>query len=84
MKVTIAFRDDSLYRAVRLRAVEEGRQVRDVVEEALRTWLEAREDAEDVEASKAALDEYEREGGVDAETAFRRMVAEGRVSYDAD
>lgn len=84
MKVTIAFRDDALYRAIRVRAAEDGRQVRDIVEEALTAWLEAREDAEDVAASNDALDEYAREGGIDADALFRRMVAEGRVAYDTD
>jgi plasmid stability protein len=84
MKVTIAFRDDALYRAVRVRAAEDGRQVRDIVEEALTAWLEAREDAEDVEASATSLAEYDERGGEDADSYFRRMVAEGRVSYDVD
>ncbi|MGH2380532.1 MAG: hypothetical protein ACRDG7_04840 [Candidatus Limnocylindria bacterium] len=83
MKVTVAFRDDALYRAIRIRAAEDGRQVRDIVEEALTAWLEAREDADDAKASATAIDEYERDGGVDADAFFRRMVAEGRVAYDA-
>lgn len=82
MKVTISFRDDSLYRAVRLRAVEEGRQIRDIVEEALTAWIEAREDTEDAEASAAALAEYADRGGEDADALFRRMVADGRVAYE--
>jgi plasmid stability protein len=84
MKVTIAFRDDALYRAIRVRAAEDGRQVRDIVEEALTAWLDAREDAEDAEASATALAEYEDLGGEDADGYFRRMVADGRVAYDAD
>lgn len=82
MKVTVAFRDDELYRAIRVRAAQEGRQIRDIIEEALTAWLEAREDAEDVAATDAALEEYEREGGADADAFFRRMVAEGRVVYE--
>ncbi|HEX9610023.1 MAG TPA: hypothetical protein VGA26_04530 [Candidatus Limnocylindria bacterium] len=84
MKVTIAFRDDSPYRAIRLRAVEEGRQIRDIVEEALTAWLEAREDAEDAEASAGALTEYAERGGEDADAFFRRMVADGRVAYESN
>lgn len=82
MKVTIAFRDDSLYRAARIRAAESGRQVRDVIEEALREWLERQEDAEDVAAAGEALDEYEAVGGEEADAVFHRMVAEGRVTYE--
>ena len=55
MKVTIALRDDALYRAVRIRAAESGRQIRDVVEEALREWLERREDVEDLALGREAL-----------------------------
>lgn len=84
MKATIAFRDDRLYRTVRVIAASEGREIRDIVEDALRAWLEAREDAEDVAASAEALAEYEAIGGEDADVAFRRLVAEGRVAYDTD
>jgi plasmid stability protein len=78
MKVTIAFKDDELYQAVRVRAAQGGRQIRDIVEEALEMWLTAQEDAEDVAAAKAALAEP---GHVDAEEYFRKLVAEGRVDY---
>ncbi len=84
MKVTIALRDDALYRAARIRAVESGRQIRDVIEEALREWLERQEDAEDRELGREALAEYDAAGGEDADRFFRRMVAEGRVAYEAD
>jgi plasmid stability protein len=82
MKVTIAFRDDALYRAARIRAAESGRQVRDVIEEALREWLEHQEDAEDVALAGEALAEYDAHGGEEADAFFRRMVAEGRVTYE--
>ena len=82
MKVTVAFRDDALYRSIRIRAARDGRQVRDIVEEALTAWLEAQEDAEDASASAAALAEYDEHGGEDADAVFRRMVAEGRVTYE--
>lgn len=83
MKVTIALRDDALYRAVRIRAAESGRQIRDVVEEALGEWLERQEDAEDVAAAGEALAEYDADGGEAADAFFDRMVAEGRVTYEA-
>lgn len=82
MKVTIALRDDELYRAIRVRAAQSGRQIRDIVEEALEMWLTAQEDAEDIIAAKEALTEYDGAGGVDAEELFQRMVAEGRVGYE--
>jgi hypothetical protein len=82
MKVTVSFRDEWLYRAVKVRAAASGRQIRDVIEEALETWLEVQEDAEDVAMSREALAEYEREGGVDAIAFFDRLIAEDRVKYE--
>ncbi len=84
MKVTIAFQDDDIYRQVKLHAAASGRQVRDIVEEALGRWLDAAEDADDLQASAEAISEYDAVGGVDADDYFARMVADGRVSYDHD
>lgn len=81
MKVTIAFRDDELYRTVRVRAAQSGRQIRDIVEEALEAWLEAQENAEDVAAAKEAVKEP---GYVEAGAYFQQLVAEGRVEYGPD
>lgn len=79
MKVTVAFKDDELYRAVRVRAAQSGRQIRDIVEEALEMWLTAQEDAEDVVAAKDALAEPGK--NIDARDFFQKMVAEGRARY---
>ncbi len=84
MKVTIAFRDDELYLSIKVIAARSGRQIRDVVEEALTEWLEARETAEDIAVSKEAIAALERGEGIDANAFFERMVAEGRVEYRAD
>jgi hypothetical protein len=81
MKVTIAFANDELYRQVKVRAAASGRQIRDIVEEALVFWLEQAEDVEDRRAAEEALAEYELVGGVDADAYFKRMVSEGRVEY---
>jgi plasmid stability protein len=79
VKVTISFRDDELYRAVRVRAAQSGRQIRDIVEEALEMWLTAQEDAEDMQAAKDAFAEPGE--NIDAMEYFNRMVAEGRAHY---
>ncbi len=84
MKVTIAFADDELYRRVRVHAAASGRQIRDIVEEALAAWLEQAEDAADVAVSAEVVAEYERTGGVDADAFFAHMINEGRVSYEPD
>ena len=59
-----------------------GRQVREIVEEALADWLDRTEEADDVAASAEALTEYELAGGIDADAFFARMVNDGRVSYE--
>ena len=82
VKVTIAFSDDRLYQAVRVRAVQSGRQIRDIVQEALEDWLQEQEDAEDVSASVEALTEYDEAGGVEADRYFQRLVVERRVEYE--
>ncbi len=84
MKVTVSFRDESLYRAIKIRAAGSGRQIRDVIEEAVEAWLEAQEDAEDIAVSKEELAAYEREGGVDAIALLDRLIAEDRVAYEPD
>lgn len=84
MKVTIAFHDDELYRSIKVIAARSGRQIRDVVEEALEEWLESREDAEDIAVSEEAIAAIERGEGIDADAFFERLVAEGRVEYRAD
>jgi hypothetical protein len=52
------------------------------MDEALRRWIEALEDEEDVAAAEAAMAEYERHGGIDAHEVFRRMAAEHAAAYD--
>jgi hypothetical protein len=80
MKVTVSFSDDSLYVAMKVRAAQSGRQVRDLIEEAIDMWLTAQEDAEDIANSEIALAEA---GWIDAEEYFEKMVAEERVTYGA-
>jgi plasmid stability protein len=81
MKVTVALTNDELYTAIRVRAAQSGRQIRDIIEDALEMWLTAQEDAEDIAASDDALAEYQEAGGVDADVYFQKLVAEGRVEY---
>ena len=84
MKVTIDLADAELYRAVKVEAARSDRSVRDVVEEALREWLERREDEEDRTGATEALAEYEREGGIAAEEFLQHMAAEVRSRYGSD
>ena len=80
MKATFDL-DADLYRAIRVEAARRDRSVKDIVDEALRRWIEVQEDAEDLAAAEAAMTEYEREGGRDAHEVFGRLVAEHAARY---
>ncbi|MEP7378037.1 MAG: hypothetical protein ABI725_00585 [Chloroflexota bacterium] len=82
MKVTVAFANDELYRAVQIRAVQSGRPIRDLIEEALEMWLTAQEDKEDDLAAVEAL--AEPGDDIDAKELFQKLVAEGRARYGDD
>ncbi len=81
VKVTIDL-DPDLYRAVKVEAARSDRSVRDVVDAALTAWLEAEETREDIGSARAALDEYQRDGGEAAEAFFGKLAAEARATYD--
>jgi hypothetical protein len=83
MKATLDL-DADVYRAIKVEAARSDRSVKDIVDEALRRWIEAREDEEDRIAAQAALAEYERDGGLDAHEVFARLAAEHAASDDGD
>ena len=56
-RLTVDLGSENLYKAIRILAIEQRRTVRDVVIEALRQWVEAQEEKEDL----AALREVEGE-----------------------
>jgi plasmid stability protein len=83
MKATFDL-DAELYRAIKVEAARSDRSVREVVEEALTGWLERAEDVEDRASAVAALEEYERDGGVAAQDFFARHAAETKAAYGTD
>jgi hypothetical protein len=83
MKVTIDL-DAQLYRAVKVEAARSDRSVREVVDEALMAWLERAEDDEDRASAVAALEEYQRDGGLAATAFFERHAAETKAAYSDD
>jgi plasmid stability protein len=83
MKATFDL-DQDLYRAVKVEAARSDRSVREIVEEALQSWLLGVEDAEDIESARAALEEYRRNGGESAESWFANVAAETKAGYGPD
>ena len=83
MKVTIDL-DSDLYRAIKVEAARSDRSVREVVDEALATWLDAAEAEEDRVSAEAALIEYRREGGASAQSFLGSLAAETKTTYGSD
>ena len=83
MKATFDL-DEDLYRAVKVEAARSDRTVRDIVAEALETWLAVAEEAEDRASAAAALEEYARDGGTAAEAWFARAAAQTKAAYGPD
>lgn len=80
MKITVDL-DPDLYRAVKVEAARTDRSVRDVLADAIGSWLVRREDEEDRASAGEALLEYERDGGVAAAEFFEHLAAEARATY---
>ena len=83
MKVTVDL-DSDLYRALKVEAARSDRSIRAILDEAVEAWLQAAEDREDRDSAKAALAEYQRDGGTAADLAFGTLAAETRATYGSD
>ena len=81
-RMTVIFEDDALYTALKVEAVRKGRHAKDIVAEAVREWLESREDEELRAGLEQARDEWERQGGTEVDEFFRDQKA-GLASRNA-
>ena len=72
-RMTVVFDDEELYTALKVEAARKGRHAKDIVADALREWLEAREDEELRSELEESRGEWQREGGVEAGEFFRRL-----------
>jgi hypothetical protein len=62
-KMTVVFHDEDLYTQLKIEAVKSHRPACDIVAEAVREWLESREDSELLPAIEAARAEWREKGG---------------------
>jgi len=62
-KMTLVFHDEDLYTQLKIEAVRRHTTASDIVADAVREWLESREDAELVPAIEAAKAEWKEKGG---------------------
>ena len=72
-RMTVIFEDEELYTALKVEAARAGRHAKDIVAEAVRGWLEAREDEELGVGLEVARHEWERQGGAEAGEYFRKI-----------
>ncbi len=80
-RITVALDDEELYQALKMYAAQEGRTLREVINEALELWVEAKEDAEDAAFAEAAMQEQgESIPWEDAKPALSRV--EGKEMWD--
>ena len=74
-RMTVVFEDDELYTALKVEAARSSRHAKDIVAEALREWLAAKEDQELRAELAEVRAEWDREGGVEAGEFFGELNA---------
>ena len=62
-RMTVVFRDEDLYINLKVEAVRRQKHASDIVAEAVKEWLESREDAELLPVIEAARAEWKEKGG---------------------
>lgn len=72
-RMTVVFDDEELYTALRVEAARTGCHAKDIVSQAVRSWLDAREDEELRAGLEEARAEWQRHGGVEAGEFFRQV-----------
>ena len=73
-RMTVVFDDESLYTELKVEAARSGRYAKDIVTEAVREWLEAKEEQELRIGLEESRNEWRSKGGVEAEEFFRQAV----------
>jgi len=61
--MTVVFHDEDLYTELKVQAVRRRQPANQIVAEAVREWLESREDAQLLPAIKSARAEWKEKGG---------------------
>ena len=74
-RMTVVFDDEGLYTALKVAAVRSGQHAKDIVAQAVRDWLQAREDEELQDGLAESRQEWEREGGREAGEFFAELDA---------
>lgn len=62
-RMTVVFHDEALYISLKVAAARRQKPASDIIAEAVREWLESREDAEWLPAIETARAEWQAKGG---------------------
>ncbi len=79
-KMTVVFHDEDLYKQLKIEAVKRSTAASDIVTDAVREWLESREDAELLPEIEAARTEWKEKGGrpwSEAERELEETIIQG-------
>jgi hypothetical protein len=78
-RMTVVFDDDELYSWLKVEAARRHVPAKDIVATAVRDWLQAAEDAEDVRIAEDEIAEYERTGeAISKEEVMRKLGLSAR------
>ena len=77
-RITVVIDDEGLYTALKVAAVRSGQHAKDIVAQAVRDWLQAREDEELQAGLAESRREWERDGGREAGEFFAELDAAQR------
>lgn len=69
-RMTVVFDDEGLYTALKVAAVRRGQHAKDIVAQAVRDWLQAREDEELQAGLAESRREWKQDGGREAGDFF--------------
>lgn len=80
-KMTVVFHDEELYTDLKIEAVRRNRPASEIISEAVREWLEAKEDEELIPMAESAIADWEQNGGFKLEEVDRE-IAEARAKRE--
>jgi hypothetical protein len=85
-KMTVVFQDEDLYIQLKIEAVKRRTAASEIVSDAVREWLESREDAELLPAIESATQEWKEKGGrpwSEAEKDLEKLIVHRGISDKA-
>ena len=81
-KVTLVFHDEDLYTQLKIEAVKRRTTASDIVSDAVREWLESREDTELVPVIESARAEWKEKGGRSWTEAEQELAESVNINED--